>query len=215
MTTANAQTSKKNPDDRQLWLGGKLKLDLPKGWATSAEYQTRYINDVTTYNGSYVSIGGEKKLAKFFTAEAGIRLALLEKGNYLRYSIGGEFNKKAADFEFKLRLLAQNQSQDFIEPDKAGESVFSWRVRFLTDLELSDDLNLFISTEPVMKTGGNHFVDNWRNTIGLKFKITKRTRLDLYYIYRPDYGKATYNRLFEIYGFELNHSIKFKKRKKK
>jgi len=215
MTTATAQTSKKDPTDSQGWLGAKLNFDLPKGWATSAEYQTRFINDLNTYNGSYISLGGEKKLAKFFTAEAGVRLALVEKGTYLRYSIGGEFNKKVSDAEFKLRLLAQNQSQDFIEPDKASEQSFSWRARFLTSLKLSDELSIFGSTEPVMKVGGAHFVDNWRNTFGLKFKLTKSTKFDLYYIYRPDYGKATYNRYFNIFGFDLNHTIKIKKGKKK
>jgi hypothetical protein len=32
--------------------------------------------------------------------------------------------------------------------------------------------------------------------------------LNPYFIYRPDYGKATYNRLFYIYGLQLDYSIR-------
>ena len=57
-----AQTSKSDPKDNQGWYGAKLKLDLPNGWETNLDFQTRFINDLQLYNGSYSSIGVTKKI---------------------------------------------------------------------------------------------------------------------------------------------------------
>jgi hypothetical protein len=51
-------------------------------------------------------------------------------------------------------------------------------------------------------------VDNWRDEVGIKWEIKKWLKLNPYFIYRPDYGKATYNRLFYIYGLQLDYSIR-------
>ena len=64
-----------------------------------------------------------------------------------------------------------------------------------------------------MKIDGNSFVNNWRNTIGIKYKLNKKTKLDLSYIYRPDYGKKTYKRTFHIIGFNASYTLKLKKKK--
>jgi hypothetical protein len=59
--TVIAQTSKLDPKDNQGWFGAKLKLDLPKGWESNLDLQTRFINDFQQYNGTYITIGGAKK----------------------------------------------------------------------------------------------------------------------------------------------------------
>ncbi len=207
--SASAQTSKSDPKDSQGWFTAKLNLDLANGWELSTGYQARYINDMGTYNGSYITFGAEKKLNKFLSVQGDYRLAFVEKGTYHRFSVGGEFKEKASDFEFKLRLLIQDQLQDLVDPTKENQNDVSWRARLQTGYDVSDHLSLYVGTEPIMKFGGTHFVDNWRNTLGAKYEIAKRTKLDLFYIYRPDYAKATYTRYFNIIGFELSHTLKF------
>jgi hypothetical protein len=64
--------------------------------------------------------------------------------------------------------------------------------------KLSDE-NDKLKQEALKKT--NELID-------LKWEIKKGLKLNPYFIYRPDYGKATYNRLFYIYGLQLDYSIR-------
>lgn len=208
-----AQTSKTDPKDWQGWMGGTLKFDLPKKWTPYIEYQARTYNNLKTYNGSYISIGVQKKVSKFVHLVGEYRLALVQKGTYHRYTFGAEYEKEKKKWDWGVRLLLQNQLQDFDEANKATQDEFYWRVRLGAKYELSKKVAAFASIEPIMKSGGRHFVDNLRNQLGLRFKIAPKTKLDVFYIYRPDYAKS-YNRTFNIVGFDLIHTIKPKKKKK-
>lgn len=206
-----SQTSKSDPNDNQGWYGAKLKLDLPRGWGASLDYQSRFINDLQLYNGSYISLGGTKKINQIIEIETDYRLALVQKGVYHRVSIGAEATKKTGDFDFNLRILVQNQLQDFDEEYKDNQREGYWRAKFETNYAPTDGIDLYVSTEPIMKFGGTRIIDNWRNTVGLKIKVAKRTKLNLFYMYRLDYAKATYDRLFQVIGVNLDYTLKIKK----
>lgn len=209
--TVIAQTSKSDPKDNQGWFGAKLKLDLPSGWETNLDFQTRFINDLQLYNGSYSTVGITKKINNAIELQSDYRLALVQKGTYHRISLGGEATKEIKHFKLGLRLLIQNQLQDFDDELKANQKDGYWRVRFETNYAPSDRIDLYISTEPIMKFGGTRYMDNWRNTAGIKVKVANRTKLNLFYIYRLDYAKATYDRLFQVLGANIEYSLKLKK----
>jgi hypothetical protein len=209
--TVIAQTSKSDPKDNQGWFGAKLKLDLPSGWETNLDFQTRFINDLQLYNGSYSTVGITKKINNAIELQSDYRLALVQKGTYHRISLGGEATKEIEHFKLGLRLLIQNQLQDFDDELKANQKDGYWRVRFETNYAPSDRIDLYISTEPIMKFGGTRSIDNWRNTAGIKIKVANRTKLNLFYIYRLDYAKATYDRLFQVLGANIEYSLKLKK----
>lgn len=211
--TISAQTSSSDPVDFQAWYGLGVKFNLPQKWTLDIDYQTRFINNLSLYNGSYFSITGGKKIGKIVELMGEYRLALVKKGTYNRFSIGAEASKKFKKVSAGFRVLFQNQLQDFVNPNKANDKDGYWRTRLLLKYELRKDWAFYVSTEPVMKLKGNYFVDNWRNTIGVKVKALPHTKLDLYYIYRPDYGKSSYNRYFNILGVTIDYSVP--KRKKK
>lgn len=206
-----AQKSKSDPNDNQGWFGAKLKLDLPSGCETNVDFQTRFINDLQLYNGSYSTVGVTKKIYDAIELQSDYRLALVQKGTYHRISLGGEATKEIEHFKLGLRLLIQNQLQDFDDELKANQKDGYWRVRFETNYAPSDRIDLYISTEPIMKFGGTRSMDNWRNTAGIKIKVANRTKLNLFYIYRLDYAKATYDRLFQVLGANIEYSLKLKK----
>ena len=211
--TVIAQTSKSDPKDNQGWFGAKLKLDLPNGWETSLDFQTRFINDLQLYNGSYSSVGITKKINKTIELQSDYRLALVQKGTYHRISFGGEATKEIDRFKLGLRLLIQNQLQDFEDELKENQKEGYWRVRFETNYAPTDRIDLYVSTEPIMKFGETRTIDNWRNTAGIKIKVANRTKLNLFYIYRLDYAKAKYDRLFQVIGANVEYSFKLKKGK--
>ena len=204
-----AQTSKSDPVDGEGWYSATLKLDLPKKWEASFQYEARFWNNLQNYYGSYVSVGANKQINKHLDLSAEYRMAFFDDGITYRYTLGGEANTKLnKKFSGSARLLFQNRVQDEYDPSLATESVIFWRVRGQLKYEASKKIDLYGSVEPIMAIGGNSFVDNWRNIIGVKYKINKKTKVDLSYMYRPDYGKRTYNRTFHVIGFNLSYRLK-------
>ncbi len=203
---AFAQTSKLDPVDSQAWYSAKIKVNLPKKWAISTDYQARFYDDFKTHYGSYITVGAEKKLFKSLDILASYRLAFVEKGTYNRISIGAEAQQKWRDLEFSFRVLAQKNWKNFTEPNKETKEENYWRTRFTAAYNISKKISFYISTEPIMQFGGDVFVDNLRNSIGLKAAIAKQTRIDLFYLHNPDYSKS-YKRLNHIIGIELNYTI--------
>jgi Protein of unknown function (DUF2490) len=211
MSLVFSQTSKADPKDAQGWFGAKIKADLPNGWGGSADYQSRYINNFKSYNGSYITVGVTKKINNLLELQADCRLALVQKGTYYRGSLGVEGTKGFGDFDFGLRMLVQNQLQEFDEEYKNNQRESYWRARFETNYSPTKAITIYTSTEPVMKFQGVRTVDNWRNIIGIKLKIANRTKLNLYYMHRLDYAKASYDRLFQVAGVNLDYTLKIKK----
>jgi len=209
-----AQTSLKDPTDTEGWYSASLKLNLPKKWESNFTYESRFYNGLKTYYGSYLSLGLAKKLGKSVDMLGEYRLALFNYGITHRYTLGLEHTKKwGKKWNSGFRFLIQNRVQDAYEPSVSQDKAIFWRTRLQVKYELNKDLDTYASVEPIMKIGGNSFVDNWRNTIGIKYKLNKKTKLDLCYIYRPDYGKKSYNRTFHIIGLNASYTLKVKKRK--
>ena len=152
-----------------------------------------------------------KKINNLLELQADCRLALVQKGTYYRGSLGVEGTKGFGDFDFGLRMLVQNQLQEFDEEYKNNQRESYWRARFETNYSPTKAITIYTSTEPVMKFQGVRTVDNWRNIIGIKLKIANRTKLNLYYMHRLDYAKASYDRLFQVAGVNLDYTLKIKK----
>ena len=203
-----AQTSKADPTDVQGWYGGTLDINLPRKWAAELDYQARYFNNIRTFNGSYISVGASKEILDFLSLQAEYRLALVSGLTSHRVSVGAEASQQFGELDISLRALIQNRVQDFDDATISNDHSGYWRVRLGAKVNLVKKLNVYVQTEPIMKFGGVYFVDNWRNTIGLKYKFSKQLKLDAYYIYRPDFAKATYNRLFHINGVSIIYSLK-------
>ncbi len=203
-----AQATKADPVDVQGWMGVGANYKLNKQWQFEGDFQSRYFNNVQTHSGNYLSLGVQRKINKHFDATAEYRLAMVQQGNYNRFSGGVLCDFKWQQCTFAGRALIQNQVQDFDDVSKPDQSEGYWRVRAQVKYKVSKQLDLYGSVEPIMKFGADFLVDNWRDEVGVKWEIKKGLKLNPYFIYRPDYGKATYNRLFYIYGLQLDYSIR-------
>ena len=203
-----AQATKADPVDVQGWMGVGANYKLNKQWQLEGDFQSRYFNNVQTHSGNYLSLGVQRKINKHFDATAEYRLAMVQQGNYNRFSGGVLCDFKWQQWTFAGRALIQNQVQDFDDVSKPDQSEGYWRVRAQVKYKVSKQLDFYGSVEPIMKFGADFLVDNWRDEVGVKWEIKKGLKLNPYFIYRPDYGKATYNRLFYIYGLQLDYSIR-------
>lgn len=209
-----SQTSAADPVDVQGWYGVGLGIDLKNKWAMGIDYQARFQNNLASYKGSYISFSGSKGVSKRLDLLAEYRLGLVSGATFHRFSAGGEYQPKLKGVDLAFRLLVLNNIQDFMDPTTASKNSGFWRARLKLGKKLTKKWEGYLVTEPVMQFGGNSFVDNWRNTIGLKHKLASNTKLDLFYMYRPDYSKASYNRLFHVVGLNLDFSTAPGKKKK-
>ncbi len=209
-----AQTSSSDPTDIQGWYGVGVGFDLKKKWAIGLDYQARFQNNLASYKGSYFSFSGSKSITKGVDLIGEYRLGIVSGATYHRFSFGGEYQPKLKGIDLGLRVLVLNNIQDFMDVATASQNNGFWRARLKVGAKLSKKWQGYLATEPVMKFGGNSFVDNWRNTIGLKRKVSQHAKLDLFYMYRPDFAKASYNRLFHVIGLNLDFSVAPGKKKK-
>jgi len=209
---AMGQASFDDPVDVQGWYALSFNCAPAKKWKLEADYQYRSINNLKSYNGSYMSLGASRKVVKNLDLLAEYRLALVSKGTYHRGSFGFQYGVDVKKWEFGLRGLFQNQVQDFDDTAKPIESSGYVRFRLGAKYPLSKNATLYGSVEPIFKINGIFITDNWRDQIGIKYKINRNWKLDAFYIYRPDYAKRTYNRYFHLVGLGLEYYLKGKKK---
>ncbi len=205
-----AQTSRADPTDVQAWYGAGVKLDLPRRWEASLQYRARMVGDARSYRGSYLTGEVGRGLGKRVQLFTGYRLALVDDGTYHRVAVGGEYEHRLGRTTLSLREIVQVQRQRF-DDDEQGDSDAFARTRARIEHALGERLDVYASVEPFLPIGGGgegrYAVDNWRNTLGLQFEYRKGRRVDLFYIYRPDYARS-YNRTFHVVGADLDFTVK-------
>ena len=209
---AGAQATFNDPVDVQGWYSMSFNCAPAKKWKLEADYQYRSINNLKTYNGSYISLGVSRKVIKNLDLLAEYRLALVSRGTYHRGSFGFQYAADVKKWEFGLRGLFQNQVQDFDDTAKPSESSGYVRFRLGAKYPIAKNVTVYASVEPIFKINGIFITDNWRDQIGIKFKINRNWKLDAFYIYRPDYAKRTYNRYFHILGLGVEYYLNGKKK---
>lgn len=204
-----AQTSREDPSDLQAWLGAGVRFDLPRRWESSLEYRARMVDDASDYRGSYVTAQVGRNLTKRFSTLVNYRLATVDEGTFHRYGIGAEQKGRVSDVRVGFRTIVQYQKQNFEGNDEASTDTDTFlRTRLEIERPVAKRLDVYASTEPYFKLGeGGYPVDNWRNTVGLQFEVAKGRAIDVFYIYRPDYGKS-YNRTFHVIGVDLELDVK-------
>jgi hypothetical protein len=208
-----AQTSAADPIDVLGWYGTGITFDLKKKWEAGIDYQARFQNNLASFKGSYISFSGSKMISKRVGLQGEYRLGLVQGSSFHRFSFGAEYAPKVSGLDLTFRLLVLNNIQDFLDPVQASQNDLYWRARARLGMRLSKKWAAYLSSEPVMKFGGNRFVDNLRNTIGIKRRLSKFAKLDLYYMYRPDYAKSRYNRLFHVIGLNVDFRLPAGKKK--
>ena len=59
--TVTHGATKADPTDVQGWYGASFNTNLPRKWSVNLNYQARFIDNLSYYNGSYITLGGAKK----------------------------------------------------------------------------------------------------------------------------------------------------------
>ncbi|MBU6366758.1 MAG: DUF2490 domain-containing protein [Gemmatimonadetes bacterium] len=199
-----AQPTRADPVDWQAWYGGALTVDLPRRWETQVDYRVRYQDNASRWLGSYVTTELSRGVGRGLRLGGSYRLAQVGDRTFHRLAAGPSWERRVAGVRVGARVLAQYQRQTFDGDDEGGSDTDTFvRTRLQLRRPLTRWLRGYVSTEPFFAVGGDFPADNWRNTIGTEWDLGKGRALDLFYIYRPDYGKRSYNRTFHVVGVQL------------
>jgi predicted porin len=202
-----AEAAPVDQDDVQSRAGVRVDLNLPEKWEVDLEYQFRMVDDLSTYRGSYFTAETDYNLTKDIKAIGAYRCALTSEGNAHRFAAGLEVETRLHEVKLAFRPLIQYRTAFVDDGDVGGDGDTFARTRLRAEYPVTKRLDVYASVEPFFGFGGEYPVDNWRNELGLQYGFAKKLRLDLYYIYRPDYGKA-YNRYFHVVGVTLRFRTK-------
>jgi hypothetical protein len=199
--------------DHQLWLGVSCKLDFKKGWAFTAQYRRRQINDYNDYSGSYLFLTTDYKINKYLNTFIDYRYAvIIDAGYYHRFALGieGQFKKK--DFTFSLRPMVQRQNQYFLGDEGATTDASLYlRPRGQIKFKATKRLDFYVYGEPFLNVY-NSWKTGWvQSSLGLKYEYLKNQKINLYYIWNGDYTKK-YDRTYHIFGIDLEFTLKVGKR---
>lgn len=210
MSPSFAQTSKTDPNDVEGWAGIGLNFKLPGKWDLGIDYQLRTDSNVSRYKGSYFTPEVNYKLSKKFKAIVNFRYASTNNGNSSRIGMGMEYAEKFKKWKLDFRPQLQYTVRYANDGDVSNQSKWILRTKIGMEHVLSKKLEAYASIEPFFtfdKT--EYFIDNIRNTIGLKYEYKKNNTIGFFYIYRPDYSKS-YNRNFHIAGIKIDLNWKIK-----
>lgn len=210
MSPSFAQTSKTDPNDVEGWAGIGLNFKLPGKWDLGIDYQLRTDSNVSRYKGSYFTPEVNYKLSKKFKAIVNFRYASTNNGNSSRIGMGMEYAEKFKKWKLDFRPQLQYTVRYANDGDVSNQSKWILRTKIGMEHVLSKKLEAYASIEPFFtfdKT--EYFIDNIRNTIGLKYEYKKNNTIGFFYIYRPDYAKS-YNRNFHIAGIKIDLNWKIK-----
>jgi hypothetical protein len=201
---AQAQASQ---SDMQSRAGVSLNLNLPRKWTADFECQSRLVDDLATYRASYFTIETGYNFTRRVEALASYRLALASDWKSHRYALGLEYEMKSSAWRVGFRPMIQHRTKVKDDDETGGEGYTFLRARVKVERAIARRLDAYVAVEPFFAFGADYPIDNWRNVLGLKYRCTKNVSVDLYYIYRPDYGKS-YNRVFHVIGIALDFKAK-------
>ena len=202
-----AQTSRSDPVDVQGRAGTQLTLNLPRKWEASVGYELRMIGDASVYRGSYYDAELRRAVLKPLTLFTNYRFAAVTDGSSHRYGAGAELDRKMEHFSLSFRSMFQYQQKLLDDDEQGSREVLRTRLR--AKVPSGKRVTFHGAVEPYFAFTGIYPVDNWRNTLGVQWEFMTKRKLDVYYIYRPDYAKEFYNRTYHIFGAELSADVKF------
>ncbi len=208
--------AQKSYSENQIWLGASCKFDFKKGWEVSIKYRVRETRDVSKYYGAYLFISPEYKINKHFDVFVDYRYAsVVDVGHYHRFAVGAQAQTKWKRFEFALRPMVQRQNQYFLGDDEQNFNNSTYlRPRVRIQYKINKHVDIYIYEEPFVDIQNQTSVDWWQNSIGVKYEYSKNQKVNLFYIWQPDYTKK-YLHTFNIFGVDLDFTIKVGRKKEK
>jgi len=203
----HSQTSREDPVDLQAWYIAGMGLNLPKKWDAGLTVQVRTENNAADFRGFYLTPEAGYKITKKSRAFLNYRHAWTNNGSSSRVGLGFEYTFKPDRWKFDIRPQIQYTIK-YADDGELSSSKWILRTRVGISYEINKKLDAYIQFEPFFTFDrSEYFIDNIRNTAGLKYEYAKNKKVSVFYIYRPDFAKS-YDRTFHVIGLKLDFDWK-------
>lgn len=201
--------------DLEAWTGFKLSKDLPKGFAVSAEWQSRFDDNVSKLKRNYLYLNADYKVKKWLFVLVQYRFSTNPYSDAHRFRTGLSFKKKLGKFSLADRLIYQHQ-YGFLSEEWIGEFGPSraLRNRLQVGYSLSKKIGLSVSAEPSWKVNPGRFtLSRIRYMAAADFDLPKKFSATLFYLLQPDYNRVNPSMNY-VCGLTLAYELPGKKKSK-
>jgi hypothetical protein len=200
-------------DDFGIWFGVNSKHKLLKNLDVELSGCLRTFNNASQIEQSLLEGGGQYNFNKFISASGSYRLiSKLEDDSkyYFRHKLflDAKATLPSGNFSFSLRARIQRTTKTYIEDEEDLISKYYGRLKFKAEYNIPAFLlSPYIYCEPflpVFSDSGFKISKN-RLSVGTELQITRRSSVDLEYIFQRDYQPHISNG----HIISLNYTIKF------
>ena len=201
--------------DLEAWTGFQLRKDLPKGFAASVEWQSRFDDNVSRLKRNYLYVDADYKVKKYLSVLVQYRFSTNPFSDAHRFRTGLVLKTKYKKFSLANRIIYQQQygylTEEWIGAFGPSRAL---RNRLQLGYTLTKKIGLSVSAEPSWRVEpGTITLRRIRYMAALDFNLPKKFSAKLFYILQPDYNQAD-PALNYVCGLRFAYDLPGKKKSK-
>jgi hypothetical protein len=201
--------------DFEAWTGIALRKDLPKGFAASVEWQSRFDNNANKFKRNYLYANADYKIKKWLFVLVQYRFSTNHFSDAQRFRAGINFKTKFKRFSFANRIVYQQQygflNEEWISEFGPSRAL---RNRLQIGYSITKKIGLTLSGEPSWTMeSGSFSLRRIRYMTALNFDLPKKFNLRLFYLVQPDYNRVNPS-LNYVGGLSIAYDLPGKKKDK-
>jgi hypothetical protein len=202
--------------DLEAWTGVALRKDLPKGFAASVEWQSRFDDNVSRLKRNYLYVNANYKIQKWLFVLVQYRFSTNPYSDAHRFRTGLNLKTKYKKFSFANRIIYQHQygflSDEWINEFGPSRAL---RNRLQIGYSITKKIGVSLAAEPSWKVSpGSFTLRRIRYMTAVDFDLPKKLSLRLFYLVQPDYNRIN-PAINYVTGISLAYDLPGKKKKKK
>jgi len=202
--------------DLEAWTGFELRKNLPKGFAASLEWQSRFDDNISQLKRNYFYVGSSYKLKKWVYVLLQYRFSTNQFSDVHRFRTGLNFKAKYKKISFANRLVYQQQ-YGFLSDEWIQEFGHTrvLRNRLRASYGITKKIGISLSAEPSwLLEMGAVSLRRIRYMAALDFNLPKRFTLNTFYVIQPEYNRVNPSINYMV-GVFLGYDLPGKKKKNK
>jgi hypothetical protein len=200
-------------EDASVWLGLNIEKKVNSRINLSFSNQARFDRNITRYRLGYQDLGLDYKVLKFLHVQADYKLIQRQRQDE-SFSIRHQYNlsfflkKNFGPWSFSFKNRWQYFYRDIYSSEDGKQPVWTNRNKLTVKYELNKRIQFYTSGELnyILKPIQDEGLDRYRTTLGLEYRLTRNTGLELYYTMQRELNLSKEINRFHIYG--LTYQIK-------
>ncbi len=208
-------------DDAQFWMYFKLEKKVYKNLSIALSQQTRITQNFSTLSYGFIDVGPRYKLNKYFHFGASYVYGINDdfyRKNYSRKMLSNRhqyygyvsIHYSYRRWEIINRCMIQGQVKDIYTSDNGFIPDYYYRNKTTVEYEITKKIIPYFSTDIYYLINDNSQYGNQVNRVryylGVNYRLSKRSNIDLYYLIQKAYN----SKFYEIeYVVGLNYNYKF------